>query len=132
MRRKARKNDPFSPKHRNKRARRKKNPARHAPVTRPVLDFARNNPTMEGMTNVVDKENTAQTRQAFARFVRAQGWKDPSPLCPREERETARHFLRLAWEAFEIGRLDNARGHVEVAKAIVREGEAWETRSAVA
>ena len=73
-----------------------------------------------------ETKNPDETRQAFARFARENGWKEPSPACPREEREAALHYLGLAWEGFRLGYLGTAAEHVRVAAAIVAEGERWE------
>lgn len=81
------------------------------------------------MTIDAQAKNTAQTREAFAALCRQKGWKEPSPACPRQERDAAQHFLALAWNWFQAGNVDNARSSVAIACAIIREGEGWDTRS---
>lgn len=78
------------------------------------------------------KENPAETRKAFAAFVREKGWKEPRPECPRQEREAAAHYLGLAWSSYRSGDARAAALNVRVAAAIIREGEAWDERSAAA
>lgn len=84
------------------------------------------------MTRDAKPQNAVEAREAFARFAREKGWKEPTPACPREEREAAGYFLGLAAEAFRVGDLGTAAEHAVVAAAIVREGEAWDERSAAA
>lgn len=84
------------------------------------------------MTIDAQAKKAAETREAFAAFCRQKGWKEPSPACPRQEREAAGYFLGLAAEAFRVGDLGTAAEHAVVAAAIVREGEAWDERSAAA
>lgn len=84
------------------------------------------------MTIDAQAKKAAETREAFAAFCRQKGWKEPSPACPRQEREAAGHFVALAWEAFRLGNVGDARGSIAIACAIVREGEAWDERSVAA
>lgn len=82
--------------------------------------------------NDTPTQDPAEKRKAFAALVRQKGWKEPSPDCPRQEREATRYYLTAAWENFVQGNLAGASEHIAVAIAIAVEGELWGKRSTAA